>query len=146
MLGVFAEFETNLRRERQMEGIAKAKLQGVYKGRKPTIDAGAVRALREAGKSPTLIARFEPNETWKLQSLGITFGDALAQKMRLRWVAVADQYGRDPALRDPGTTMVIFPLTAISKRVARGETVDIRDLFASFCADIERVRPVYRSH
>ena len=25
MLGVFAEFETNLRRERQMEGIAKAK-------------------------------------------------------------------------------------------------------------------------
>ena len=57
MLGVFAEFETNLRRERQMEGIAKAKLQGVYKGRKPTIDAGAVKALREAGKSPTLIAR-----------------------------------------------------------------------------------------
>jgi DNA invertase Pin-like site-specific DNA recombinase len=29
MLGVFAEFETNLRRERQMEGIAKA--AGVYK-------------------------------------------------------------------------------------------------------------------
>lgn len=25
MLGVFAEFETNLRRERQLEGIAKAK-------------------------------------------------------------------------------------------------------------------------
>ena len=29
MLGVFAEFETNLRRERQAEGIAKAKKQGV---------------------------------------------------------------------------------------------------------------------
>jgi hypothetical protein len=27
MLGVFAEFETNLRRERQLEGIAKAKLE-----------------------------------------------------------------------------------------------------------------------
>ncbi len=39
MLGVFAEFETNLRRERQMEGIAKAKAKGVYKGRKPTINA-----------------------------------------------------------------------------------------------------------
>jgi DNA invertase Pin-like site-specific DNA recombinase len=38
MLGVFAEFETNLRRERQMEGIAKAKAEGVYKGRKPSID------------------------------------------------------------------------------------------------------------
>src|ERR1700704_456166 len=42
MLGVFAEFETNLRRERQMEGIAKAKANGVYKGRKPSIDAEKV--------------------------------------------------------------------------------------------------------
>ena len=45
MLGTFAEFETNLRRERQLEGIAKAKAAGVYQGRKPTIDAGAVRKL-----------------------------------------------------------------------------------------------------
>jgi DNA invertase Pin-like site-specific DNA recombinase len=33
MLGVFAEFETNLRKERQLEGIAKAKSEGKYKGR-----------------------------------------------------------------------------------------------------------------
>src|SRR4051794_16924973 len=39
MLGVFAEFETAIRKERQMEGIAKAKAEGVYKGRKPSIDA-----------------------------------------------------------------------------------------------------------
>jgi len=36
MLGVFAEFETNLRKERQLEGIAAAKARGVYKGRKPS--------------------------------------------------------------------------------------------------------------
>ena len=36
MLGVFAEFETTLRKERQLEGIAKAKAQGKYKGRQPT--------------------------------------------------------------------------------------------------------------
>ena len=35
MLGVFAEFETNLRKERQLEGIHRAKLKGVYKGRAP---------------------------------------------------------------------------------------------------------------
>jgi DNA invertase Pin-like site-specific DNA recombinase len=29
MLGVFAEFETNLRRERQLEGISAAKARGV---------------------------------------------------------------------------------------------------------------------
>ena len=36
MLGVFAEFETNLRKERQLEGIEKAKKEGKYKGRKAT--------------------------------------------------------------------------------------------------------------
>ena len=38
MLGVFAEFENNLRAERQADGIAMAKANGKYKGRKPTID------------------------------------------------------------------------------------------------------------
>lgn len=42
MLGVFAEFETNLRKERQMEGIAKAKAEGRYNGRPPTIDKDKV--------------------------------------------------------------------------------------------------------
>ena len=45
MLGVFAEFETNLRKERQMEGIAQAKTNGVYKGRKPSIDRAEVLRL-----------------------------------------------------------------------------------------------------
>lgn len=57
MLGVFAEFETNLRRERQMEGIAKAKTEGVYKGRKPSIDAAAVRQLAADGLGATEIAK-----------------------------------------------------------------------------------------
>ena len=41
MLGVFAEFETALRRERQMEGIARAKAAGKYKGRRPRGGPGA---------------------------------------------------------------------------------------------------------
>jgi DNA invertase Pin-like site-specific DNA recombinase len=58
MLGVLAEFETNLRRERQLEGIAAAKARGVYKGRKPIIDAGEVRRLSEEEKlGATTIAR-----------------------------------------------------------------------------------------
>jgi DNA invertase Pin-like site-specific DNA recombinase len=56
MLGVFAEFETNLRKERQMEGIAKAKARGVYKGRKPSIDADEVRSLKSGGMGATAIA------------------------------------------------------------------------------------------
>ncbi len=57
MLGVFAEFETNLRRERQMEGIRAAKAKGVYKGRKPRIDAETVRQLKTEGLGAAAIAR-----------------------------------------------------------------------------------------
>lgn len=58
MLGVFAEFETNLRRERQMEGIAAAKARGVYRGRKPSIDPAEVWRLYTKEKmGATAIAR-----------------------------------------------------------------------------------------
>jgi DNA invertase Pin-like site-specific DNA recombinase len=58
MLGVFAEFETNLRRERQLEGIALAKRRGAYRGRKPSVDRREIRRLRtEEGLGPTEIAR-----------------------------------------------------------------------------------------
>lgn len=57
MLGVFAQFETALRRERQMEGIAKAKAEGRYKGRPATVDAARVRELHGEGVSPSEIAR-----------------------------------------------------------------------------------------
>lgn len=51
------EFETNLRKERQMEGIAAAKVRGAYKGRKPKLDVSAIRRLRGEGIGPTEIAR-----------------------------------------------------------------------------------------
>jgi DNA invertase Pin-like site-specific DNA recombinase len=57
MLGVFAEFETNLRRERQMEGIAKAKAAGVYKGRRVSIDVLRVRKLKADGLGASEIAK-----------------------------------------------------------------------------------------
>jgi hypothetical protein len=79
-----------------------------------------------------------PDETAKLQSLGIVFGDALAEKMDLLWVMVEDEYGRDPALMVPKTTILAFPLTAISKRVEDGEKVDVYHLFDGFCDLIEK--------
>lgn len=57
MLGVFAEFETNLRKERQLEGIAQAKAKGVYKGRQPILDPSKVRELAAVGLGPTAIAK-----------------------------------------------------------------------------------------
>ena len=59
MPGVFAEFETAIRKERQMEGIAKAKAPGVYKGRKISVDAAKVRELKAAGTKPVRL-----RESW----------------------------------------------------------------------------------
>jgi DNA invertase Pin-like site-specific DNA recombinase len=57
MLGVFAEFETAIRKERQLEGIAKAKAKGVYKGRKPSVPVDDVKRMKSEGMSPTAIAK-----------------------------------------------------------------------------------------
>ena len=58
MMGAFAEFERSIIRKRQAEGIAKAKAKGnVYKGRKPTIDVGAIQRLKADGLGATAIAK-----------------------------------------------------------------------------------------
>lgn len=58
MLGVFAEFETNLRRERQIEGIEAAKGRGAYKGGKVRIDSAEVRRLLNVERmKPAHVAR-----------------------------------------------------------------------------------------
>lgn len=57
MLGVFAQFETAIRRERQVEGIAKAKAKGVYKGRPATIDPASIQSALSAGESPSALSK-----------------------------------------------------------------------------------------
>lgn len=60
MLGAVAEFERALILERQREGIAVAKGKGVYKGRKPSLNAeraGELRARAAAGENKSKLAR-----------------------------------------------------------------------------------------
>ena len=60
MLGVFAEFETNLRKERQFAGIAAAKLKGAYKGRKPSLDKiqkSDIITKHDNGMNPTQLSK-----------------------------------------------------------------------------------------
>lgn len=57
LMGAFAEFERSIIRKRQAEGIAKAKIRGVYKGRKATIDASEIMSLRESGLGASAIAK-----------------------------------------------------------------------------------------
>ena len=60
ILALIAEFENDIRRERQMDGIAKAKERGVHFGRKPELTPqriAEIRALRADGtmKGDTLL-------------------------------------------------------------------------------------------
>jgi DNA invertase Pin-like site-specific DNA recombinase len=57
MLAVFAAFETDVRRERQLEGIAMAKRQGVYTGGKSRLDKDRVKELTSRGLGPAAIVR-----------------------------------------------------------------------------------------
>jgi hypothetical protein len=90
----------------------------------------------------------ERGETVKLQSLGITLGDALVQELGMEWVMVEDEYGRDPAIRLPGTTVILFPLTMISKRLERAEAVNVVELFNGVrkLAQAMAADPDYRLH
>lgn len=56
ILGAVAEFERSIIKQRQREGIEKAKAKGVYKGRKATIDKDRILALRSEGHSTYKIA------------------------------------------------------------------------------------------
>lgn len=59
VLAAVATFERDLMKERQVEGIAKAKSEGRYKGRAPTVRrrTDEIRALQERGIGPAEIAR-----------------------------------------------------------------------------------------
>lgn len=56
ILGAVAEFERSIIKQRQREGIEKAKAKGVYKGRKPTVDKDRIFVLRDEGLSTYKIA------------------------------------------------------------------------------------------
>ncbi len=82
MLGVFAEFETNLRKERQMAGIAKAKAAGKYTGRKPSYDRERISELLMEGKSQAEIARKFGCSTKTIQRIRKGLPDLHPKKLR----------------------------------------------------------------
>jgi hypothetical protein len=62
-------------------------------------------------------------------------GDAPAQELGVERVTVEDEYGRDPALRFRGTTVLAFPLTMI-----------VAEMFGGVCEHVRRMKndPEYR--
>jgi len=57
VLGMVAQMERRFIKERQREGIAEAKVKGVYKGGTRRVDRAAVLGMHEAGSGPAAIAK-----------------------------------------------------------------------------------------
>ena len=73
--------------------------------------------------------RYTPEQTFELQSLGLALGDYIQYKDdSLHWAVVRDEYGRDLCLQYKDTTLTVFPMTMLSKRVEDGEEVVVRSL------------------
>jgi|WetSurMetagenome_2_1015567.scaffolds.fasta_scaffold52275_2 hypothetical protein len=90
----------------------------------------------------------EPEETYKLQCLGITFGDILVQELGVKWIIVIDEidtYERTPALKLEGSTIIIYPLTMISKRIERGEEVDVYKLLQNIKETVKEKKSLYKT-
>jgi hypothetical protein len=83
---------------------------------------------------------FKPTQTYELQCMGIVLGDVFVQELGLEWRAVEDEFGRDPCVQLCGTTIILFPLTMISKRIEKGEVVDVFDLFNGMANEIEKLK------
>ena len=81
---------------------------------------------------------FDPEDTPALQSLGVLFGDVFVADIDFHWVMVEDSIGTDPAIRFENTGLLIYPLTILSKRLAKGEQVDIFQLYATMVQQIQQ--------
>lgn len=57
VLGMVSQMERRFIRERQREGIAKAKAAGAYTGGKPRLDYGKIQVLWKSGVGVTAIAK-----------------------------------------------------------------------------------------
>jgi hypothetical protein len=96
---------------------------------------GTIRAILQAVEADL----FKSN-AYELQCLGAALGDAFVQELHMEWVVIEDEHGIDFAVLMPGTSIMLFPLTMISKRIERGEQVDVFDMFNSIAAQIEELK------
>ena len=80
---------------------------------------------------------FKPEQTYELQCMGIVLGDVFVRELGMTWVMVEDEYGRDPAVKLGSSSIILFPLTMISKRVEEGEDVDVFDMFNSLAEQVD---------
>ncbi len=79
--------------------------------------------------------------TKELQSFGIILGKVFVNETPdYDWWVVNDEHGKDVCIRYKETSLLIFPLTIISKRIEDGELFDVVELYRLLTVDLERIK------
>jgi hypothetical protein len=71
---------------------------------------------------------YSNTQAYELQSMGVVLGDVFVSELPLHWMIISDEYGTDPTLRYRETDVQVNVLTMISKRIERGEKVNVFEL------------------
>lgn len=87
---------------------------------------------------------FDASQTYELRCLGVVFGDILATELGLRWFMISDEFGIHPTLQIPEINDNLNPVTMISKRVERGDSVDVHWLFKTLQSDLQGLKEEFK--
>ncbi|MCW7475635.1 DUF3806 domain-containing protein [Leptospira levettii] len=87
--------------------------------------------------------RTDPNIIY---GIGVLIGDILVLKHNMKWLAVEDEYGRDPVIFVDRTLYYIGTLTLISKRVEDGEKIDIKYIISQIENHMKENLKQYKSY
>lgn len=108
-------------------------------------EVSAVELLEPRGKVALVDALlasglFGAYHTRLLRAFGVLLGDAFVQELALEWVVVTDGTGRTLAVHQRDSTIVLYPLSLLTKRIVAGETVEVQELFDRMVADVGLLR------
>jgi hypothetical protein len=127
--------ETDIQRIEAQRAVVEKYIGDHDSRQKYKTAAGKLGILRALVKGKV----FRPEQTYELQSMGVVLGDVFVQDMGFHWIIVEDEYGRDPAIQYKNTSIILYPLTMISKRIERGEEVDVFELYNGVAAETENL-------
>ena len=84
--------------------------------------------------------KFQADNTYELQSLGIALGDYLRYKNEgFHWAVIQDEYGRDICMQYKTLAITVFPMTMISKRIEDGESIKVSELICDLLDKINEL-------
>ena len=135
--------------EEDINGIARHIFAGRDLVERSYGSQGSFGSLRDLDLIQGLLDRgiVGSEDTFELQAFGLMLGQVVVKHVKdMDWCMVEDELGRTPALRYKETSLIVFPMTMVSKRVEDEEEIDLREIFDLLVKKIEEIKPQVLHH